>query len=251
MSNGDAGANNMGNPNLAGPVMGQPGANGTDYQALYAELEKKLGAQGQELGEYRTFFENISPLLDKLDKSPELVQAIVDGKVDQELARAVTEGKITIGDAKTVTQAHDQVQKELGKRYDNASVDEVAKLVEEKVAEAKREMEAKMTDSEDMRTFESTVNDFVSRTPDFMHFAPEIDAWLDEHDVTDIEVAYDAVKGRALTRLMAEGNAGNIAEAAKILAMNAAGGSSRSNASSNDSDLIDSLIGGRSNPNVF
>jgi hypothetical protein len=38
----------------------------------------------KELAEYKTFFENISPLLDKLDKSPELVQAIVDGEVYRE-----------------------------------------------------------------------------------------------------------------------------------------------------------------------
>lgn len=249
MADNAIGSAPAGSPNLAGPA-GQPAA-GVDYQAMYSELEKKLGEQGRELGEYRTFFENISPLLDKLDKSPELVQAIVDGKIDQELAKAVTEGKITIGEAQTVTAAHEQVQKELGKRYDKASVDEVAKLVEEKVAEAKREMESKMTESEDLRTFESTVNDFVARTPDFMQFAPEIDAWLDEHDVTDIEVAYDAVKGRALTKLMAEGSATNVAEAAKLLAMNAAGGGSRTDATTSDNDLVDSLIGGRSNPNVF
>lgn len=250
MANEPIGSGNPGSPNLAGPALGQP-AKQIDYQAMYSELEKKLGEQGAELGEYRKFFENISPVLTKLDESPELVQAIVDGKIDKELAQAITEGKITIGDAQAVTQAHEQVQKELGKRYDKVSVDDVAKLVEEKVAEAKREMESKMTASEDMRTFESSVNDFVARTPDFMQFAPEIDAWLDEHDVTDIEVAYDAVKGRALTKLMAEGAAGNVAEAAKMLAMNAAGGSSRSNAAPDDTSLIDSLIGGRSNPNVF
>lgn len=150
-----------------------------------------------------------------------------------------------------MTEAHDQVQKELGKRYEKVSADDVAKLVEAKVAEATRGMESKMAESEDMRTFESSVNDFVSRTPDFMQFAPEIDAWLDEHEVSDIEIAYDAVKGRVLTRMMADGSADSLAEASKMLAMNAAGGSSRSDAANYDSSLIDSLIGGRSNPNVF
>lgn len=46
--------------------------------------EKAYQSIEKDLAEYKTFFENISPLLDKLDKSPELVQAIVDGGVYNE-----------------------------------------------------------------------------------------------------------------------------------------------------------------------
>lgn len=54
----------------------------------------EMAALKKGLEEYRKFFENISPLLDKLDANPELAQAIVDGKVDNELAIAVVTGEI-------------------------------------------------------------------------------------------------------------------------------------------------------------
>ena len=46
----------------------------------------------------------------------------------------------------------------------------------------------------ELEAFKSKVNDFVSRTPDFKEYAPEIDRWLDTHNSTDIAVAYQAVK---------------------------------------------------------
>lgn len=239
-------ANNLG-------ATGQPGTNNqVDYEAMYKELESKLGAQGKELGDFRNFFESISPLLDRLDKSPELVQAIIDGKVDGELAKAVLENRISMGEAKTITQAHADVKQELGKRtYDKASPDDIAKLVEEKVSEAKQEMAAKLSESEDMRNFESKVNDFIARTPDFQTYAKEIDSWLDEHDVTDLEVAYYAVKGQVLERKAAEEAEENAAENAKNLALNAGGGGSGSTFIPRGVDAADYLIAGKSNPNVF
>ncbi|MBU0958950.1 MAG: hypothetical protein KKB31_03310, partial [Nanoarchaeota archaeon] len=33
----------------------------------YEELEKKLGTQGDELGEYRSFIKDITPLMEKLE----------------------------------------------------------------------------------------------------------------------------------------------------------------------------------------
>lgn len=145
MDNNAIGSGKTGSPNLAGPT-GQP-AEGVkkDYQAMHSELENRLGEQGRELGEYRTFFENIAPLLGKLDESPELVQAIVDGKIDQELARAVIDGKITIGDAETVTEAHSQVKEDLGKqKYEKTSTEDINKLVEKKISEVRKDMESKI-----------------------------------------------------------------------------------------------------------
>ena len=90
------------------PAPGQPGApagqtnttgGATGDTKNYDELVARFGTQGQELGEYRQFFQNIAPLLDKLDQAPELVQAIIDGKVDKNIAQAVMEGRVDVRDA--------------------------------------------------------------------------------------------------------------------------------------------------------
>ena len=216
-------------------------------------LEKALGKQGQELGEYRQFFADVAPLLDKLDKSPELVQAIIDGKIDPELVKAATEGKISYKDATDITTAHTEVKKAIGaKEYNNSSPEEIAKLVEEKVAAVRAELTSTLKDSEDIRSFETNVNDFITRTPDFADYAKEIDNWLDNHDITDIEVAYYAVKGQ-----MSEANAKKLAEQDKAeyeknVALNAGGGGSRVTYSPEQSErIVDSLISGKSNPNIF
>jgi hypothetical protein len=237
------------------PAVGGAGqAGNVNYEALYKELETKLGTQGKELGDYRTFFDGIAPILDTLDKSPELVQAIVNGKLDNTIARAALEGKITVEDLKAVDKAHAEVKKELGpKAYKDASVEEVAKMVEDKVGVVKKEMQDSLRESEELHSFENKVNDFVERTPDFPEYAKEIENWLDSHDdITDIEVAYFAVKGQ-LSGKQAEAKAEEErAEYAKNLAANAGGGGHRSNfISANEGDVIDSLIAPRSNPNMF
>lgn len=241
------------NPNSLGGPAGQAnqGSN-VDYKAMHDELEKKFGSQGRELGEYRTFIEGITPLLNKLDASPELVQAIVDGKIDSNLAKAVMEGKVSIQDAEVVTQAHTEVKKDLGKRqYDASSPEDIQRMIEEKVSAVRSEMESKMTASDEMRSFERSVNDFIERTPDFADYAAEIDTWLDDHDTTDIQVAYYAVKGQVSEREAARLAKEQAAENAKDIALNAGGGSSSRTYVSSDSNIVDRLIGGRSNPNVF
>lgn len=217
-------------------------------------LEKLVGKQGQELGEYRKFFEDVGPLLEKLDKSPELVQAIIDGKVDSSLAKAAMEGKITVGDAQVVSKAAADVKKELGeKAYKASSSEEISRLVEEKVAEAREEFKGNLKEIEEMRAFESKVNDFISRTPDFATLAPEINKWLDVHDdITDIEVAYYAVKGQMSLKDAKKAAEEAEAEYAKDVALNAGGGSSRVTYSGDGAtEVVDRLIAGKSNPNVF
>lgn len=219
----------------------------------YKELETKIGTQGQELGEYRQFFADVAPLLDKLDKSPELVQAIVDGKIDMDLVKAALDGRISYKDAEDITKAHTEVKKDMGtKEYKNSSPEDIAKLVDEKVSSMRTEIQNSIKDSDDIRSFESSVNDFITRTPDFADYAQSIDAWLDSHDITDIEVAYYAVKGQ-----MSEKDAKKISEQEKAeyeknIALNAGGGNSRVTYSGADGEkVIDSLIAGRSNPNIF
>ena len=243
-----------GNGVPAGGAAGETNARQIDYQALYEELEHKLGDQGRELGEYRTFFEGISPLLDTLDKSPEMVQAIVDGKFSPELARAALDGKLTVQDINLVDKAHADVKKELGnKNYEAASVSDITRLVEEKVGEARREMQGTIRENEELQSFERKVNDFVDRTPDFPEYAREVEHWLSIHDdITDIEVAYYAVKGQLSARDAGRQAEEERAEFAKNQALSAGGGSSKSSyISGNDEDVIDSLIASRSNPNVF
>lgn len=222
------------------------GVNGSSES--YEELASRFGTQGQELGEYRQFFQNIAPLLDKLDQSPELVQAIIDGKVDHTIAKAVVEGRVDVRDASAVIQANEQVKTKMGEEaYNLATPEKVAKLVEEQVSKFRKEFE----DKADLQSFQDYSQNFIEKTPDFQEYAGEIDKWLDSHDVTDIEVAYYAVKGQ-----MSESNAKKTAdivaaERAKDFMTNAPGGGQSAQYSSDGGPIVDSLIAGRPNPNAF
>jgi hypothetical protein len=242
-----SGNDHLGSSNYNDPSGASGGQSGTDYKALYEELEGKMGSMGNELGEFRSFFEGISPLLDRLDKSPELVQAIVDGRVDSDLAKAVLDGKVSIGDAQVVTKAHEDIMKDMGnKEYAATSADDIAKLVEQRIGEVRGELH----EVEEMRSFEAGVNDFISNTEDFPEYAAEISDWLDEHDVTDIRVAYYAVKGQVSERDARRQATRDAAEYQK--GMVAPGGSSGSYyVDDRSGNMVDQLIAGRSNPNIF
>lgn len=219
-----------------------------DNSKAYEELQQRLGKQGEELGEYRQFFQNISPLLDRLDKAPELVQAIIDGKVDKDLAKAVLEGRINVKDANVVQQAHEQVKEALGdKGYKESSPAEIKKLVEDQVGKFRQEFEAKA----ELKAFENKTNSFIEKTSDFQEYAQEIDEWLDSHDVTDIEVAYYAVKGQLSEKEAKKAADVAAAERAKDVVANAAGGGQTSTAVVDRKNLVDELISGRPNPNSF
>ena len=247
-------ASSVANPNNPGGAATgrQDNAQNVDYKTLYEDLEKKLGSQGNELGEYRQFFEGISPLLNKLDESPELVNAILSGKVDKKLAEAAISGKVTIDEAAAITQAHTEIKKELGGQgYEKTSADEIARMVEEKVGQVRKETSDKIKELEDTRSFEAGVQDFIARTPDFADYAKDIDQWLNTHDVTDIEIAYWAVKGQLSDKEAKKLAQENAAESAKNMALNAAGGGQRSNFVPASDELVDQLIAGKSNPNIF
>lgn len=217
-----------------------------DYKAQYEELEKKLGIQGTELGEYRNFFQNITPLLEKLDASPELVQAIVDGKIDQQLAKAVFEGRVDIKDAAIVSQASQQVQSEHGKKAIEAMTPEKVEELVEKRAEALRK---ELAEAADLKVFEEKTQKFIESTGDFAQFAGQIDSWLESHpDVADVEVAYYAVKGK-LSEQEAK-NAASDAEAQRNqeLVANAPGGGVTAQATPDGTPIIDKLVAGPANP---
>ena len=247
-------AGSVQNPNNPGGAWtGRPNeAQQVDYKTMYENLETKLGTQGKELGDYKSFIEGLTPLLEQLDAMPELAQAIIDGKVDRDLAKAALDGKLTIEGAAAVTQAHAEVKKDLGKGvYEKTSSEDIAKLIEEKVNKVKEETQSQIKELEDARIFEASVQDFISRTPDFADYAKDINHWLDTHDITDIEVAYWAVKGQLSDKEAKKLATENAAENAKNLALNAGGGGQRSNFVPAGDELIDSLIAGKGNPNVF
>lgn len=258
MDNPINGSGLPGSPNTVPPPSSNQGTPGGqtvltgggsgDNSKAYDELASRFGAQGQELGEYRQFFQNIAPLLDKLDQAPELVQAIIDGKVDKGIAQAVMEGRVDIRDAAVVQQAHEEVKADLGKKaYDLATPEAITKLVEAQVSKFRKEFEEKA----DLQEFQDYTQKFIEKTPDFQDYADEIDKWLDSHDVADVEVAYYAVKGQ-----MSEGNAQKTAEIAaaeraKEMMANASGGGQSAQYSADGSPLVDTLIAGRPNPNSF
>lgn len=215
----------------------------------YDELATRFGQQGQELGEYRQFFQNIAPLLDKLDQAPELVKAIIDGKVDQNIAQAVLDGRVDIRDAAIVQQAATTVKDKMGeKAFDMATPESVTKLVEAEVSKLRKEFE----DRADLQAFQDATQKFIEKTPDFQEYASEVDKWLDAHnDVTDIEVAYYAVKGK-----MSESKAKEVAEAAqgeraKEILANAGGGGQTAQYSPDGTSIVDKLISGQPNPNSW
>lgn len=242
------------NPNSFGDATGQPSSTPASQvdPAAHAELESLVGRQGQELGEFRKFFSDIAPLLDKLDKSPEIVQAIIDGNIDTNLAKAAMEGKVSIESAQIVSQAHEEVKKELGKDYKGATPEEINKLVSEKVGEVAESFAQELKERDELSAFESDVNDFISRTPDFAEYASEIDKWLDNHDVTDIQVAYYAVKGELSEKEAIRRAEVDRAELAKTGALDMGGGQNTVTHIRGDSgNIIDSLIASKSNPNNF
>lgn len=248
--------NELGSVNMAGSPQEEGSVNtGSPKidQEQFENLEKLVGSQGQELGEYRQFFKDVAPLLEKLDSNPDLVKAIIDGKIDSTFAQAALEGKIKIDEAEAITEANKEVKKEIGKKaYEAASVDEIAKLVEEKVSKVKDEFSKNLKDLEETRSFESKVNEFIANTPDFQDYAKEIDQWIDENNIPDVEVAYYAVKGIAAVRDAKKSAEEAQGEYAKDIALNATGGNSRVTYSGPAAgDVADSLIAGRSNPNIF
>jgi len=246
IANGSANPNDIGGGNAGRPVKELPD------KKEYENLQSKLGEQGRELGEYRQFFEGVAPLLDKLDKSPDLVQAIINGTIDENLAKAAIDNRVSISDAKAITQAHTEVKKELGKKYEGASTEDITKMVEARVNEVRKEMESSLKNVEDARSFEQTVNEFINSTPDFPKYAEEVEKWLGKHsDITDIEVAYYAVKGHLSEREAANRAESDKANYAKEMAMNASGGRGNQTFFPEGIDPADSLIAGRSNPNVF
>lgn len=222
----------------------------------YKELEKKLGSQGEELGKFRKLFEDTSPLLEKLNADPELAKAILDDKINSQLLSDVLEGKITKEDAETVSEADKEVKKDLGKKeYAQKTSEEIEKLIEVKISEgvskAEKKFSQNFTDMEKMQEYQNKISDFIANTPDFPEFAEEIEKFVDKTGITNVEVAYNAVKGKVLQERYKEEESKHMAEEAKNMAANAGGGSSQNTAKIEDKNVLDDLMGDSKNPNTY
>jgi len=237
-------------------------------KSQYAELEKKLGEQGEELGnlrksdgETKKWFEEANPLLDKLDGQDVLIKAIMDGKVDSNLAQAVSDGKVSMKDAEEVTKAHEDVKKDLGdKKYKETDSKEINKLVDEKVSNVKEEvnkavktatdtLERKITEKQRQKDFIEKTKEFIKNTPDYAEYANDVNKYMDERNLSDIEVGYNAVKGIRYEKEKGEYLEKQKAEEAKKVALNAGGGSGRSSGIITDADEISNIVATSVNPN--
>lgn len=249
--------NNFSDPAVAGESAAVVSTEEMIPKSQYDELESKIGEQGNELGQYREFYSQISPILDKLDAQPELVKAIMDDKIDASLAKAVLDGKVSIKEAETVTKAHVEVKKDLGtQQYNAISPEEIERLVDKKVAEITKpitdRVDSKLDDAEKLRTYENSINEFINSTPDFPEYADKISKWfIANPDQDDIRIAYDVIKGRAIQEQFAKTQTKAEAEAAKEMALNAGGGMGMGSGTISDKNTIDNLISDISNPNSF
>ena len=223
----------------------------------YEELEKKLGTQGDELGEYRGFIKDITPLMEKLEGKDEIVQAILDDKITPELAKAVSDGKVSIEDATQVADAHKEVKKELGKKeYKEADPKEIEKLISEKVDKLVDEkivvLDKKIRENDELRGFNKNIEDFVQNTPDFEEYSEAITQFFEENPKQhDIRIAYSAVKGEVLSAKKLEDEETLAVEKAKELAGNAGGGASQGATIVQEQSKVDELIADTVNPNVL
>lgn len=250
-NNGSAGT---GSPLPGSASAGKPNSEGegTDYKALYEELNGKIGEQGRELGDYAKFFQDLSPLLDELDQNPELVQAIVDKKIDDSLIGSVLDGTANLKDAKKITKANEEVKNALGDKYDNLNSEALEKLIEEKVSGVKTVVNKQLKEAAEYGVYKEEVEEFISNTKDFPKYAGEIDSWLDEHpNITDISVAYYAVKGKLSEKEDNEKSEEDVVEEAKRMALNVSGGQSSSSGVMKNPNLVDELIRGDETPNRF
>lgn len=225
----------------------------------YEELGSKLSAQGTELGDYRQFYKDIAPLLDKIQDKPELAEAILEDKITSELLQAVVDGKVDSKTAQTVGNANEEVKKDLGvKKYSQASQEDIEKLitlkvneiVENKVKGITNDVNTKLSKSDEKREFTDKTNEFIAEVADFQDYAEDIATWLEEHpSIYDIDVAYYAVKGKKTVdeaKVEADKKA---VENDKSNAANASGGQSSNSGVITDTNIVDSLIASQVSPN--
>jgi hypothetical protein len=223
--------------------------------ARYKDAEKKISEMGESIAENTKWFSQAKPWLDKLVESPEIVDAILSGKLDSNLSKAIVEGKISTETAKEVTQAKEEVKEELGKDFIKLTPQQLEKLVDEKLNERldtfKEKIDTEFSKHKVSDEAEKENSAFVSRTPDIAEYADEINEWLSEpshQNIWRLEDAYYAIKGRRFMTRAAEKKAKEETEAKKQIALNANGASSQAGTLEKD-NLVDSIFSGHVNAN--
>ncbi len=245
--NGSANGTDAGKP---GEVSNNEKKQETVPKEQYDELFTKLGENSEELGSLRKLFEETSPLLEKLNSSPDLVKAIMDDKLtDENLIKAVLEGTVSTSEAKKVEKAAEEVKAELGKKeYEKASPELISKMIEEKIGSVTKEFEktiSSLKDERELEKYEQRIQDFIDSHEDFPEYATEINKYMDEHSILDVSIAYDAVVGKALKEKIEKENEAKAKEEAKNVASNVnGGGSSMRGKVIEDKNLVDQLIAG-------
>jgi len=265
--------NGPANPNMLGGEAGDPSANNSSKdeetvpKTQYTELEKKIGEQGNELGEsrgkvkeYEQYFDDISPLMEKLSVDKELIGYITRGEINSKMIEGVLQGKIPEKEATEVTKAHDEVKKEMGKEeYAKASTEDVEKRITEKLKDVddkfskmEQSFDTKLADSEQLREYEKKVETFASNTPDLKEYLPRINELMEEHkEISDIKIFYQIAKGEKLEKNIKEEEEKNKSEEEKLMAANLGGGNSYGTVEINDPNVANQLIGNSSNPNLM
>ena len=195
---------------------------------------------------------DFKPILDKMDDAPQIVRAISSGKLDANLAQAILDGKLNATEAKAVSQAHEEVKKDLGaKSYAAIDPAELEKRVLDRLTPKLAEMKGELESDRNLREAERTDADFIARTPDFQDFADQILKYVDEHDDADnLEDVYNLIKARAIVASQAEARKLQDSEEAKNAALMAGGGQSQRSGTIKDDKLVDQLIRIGGNPNV-
>jgi predicted AAA+ superfamily ATPase len=246
-TNGSADGANAGKPEDASKNEGKqeilPGT------PTYDELFKKLGEQGEELGSLRKLFEETSPLMEKLNNSPDLVRAIMDDKLsDENLIKAVLEGNVSVTEAKKVEKASEQVKEEIGKKeYEKLTPEQVSKMIEEKMSGVKKDAETilnEIKEERELEKYEDRINDFITSHKDFPEYAVEINKYLEEEGSVDLQKAYSVVKLKAKEEKENADAEANAKEEAKNMVSNMGGGGSMRGKVIQDKNLVDQLIAG-------
>lgn len=207
-------------------VSGEGQTKTPDYETLlknYNDLETKLSDQGAELGEYRKFVNEAYPILEKLGDSPELLNAIREGKIDDAVVQQLLSGNITPKEGEQIVTAATKEANKEGKS-ENMTQDQIDALISSKVNEVIKQMDSRVSELRNEQEFKAQIDEFVEKNSDIKDHIDAIQEWLEENDSTDLVTAYYVVKGK-----MSESDARKQAdldrgEIAKNIAMNASGG---------------------------
>lgn len=239
-TNASADAGSAGSEGSGSGDAGQTAQEETVPKSQYDELFSKMGKMGEEKGIYKKFYEDVEPLMDLLEKNPEIEEALTSGKFDAEMAKAILDGRVTREEATTVADAHQQVKKDMGKEeYDKATPEEIStkveKLVEEKLnavlkpvieknAKELEDMSSKMEASKELADNEQKIRDFVNSTPDFGEFSSEIMEKMEEIPGLSVVEAYERVKAHHIVSEAGKNQNAQNAQSMKDIAANSRGG---------------------------